>query len=83
MIVKVNISDLQTEVPEDMILGGKTLQILYAVERHGVVKMEPDDGPEWRLAIDQLRVIAGNVGYDFLEQDQVYWIIDASNTIKY
>ena len=53
--------DLQTEIPEGMILTGFAYRILHELELKGFAMWEQDDG-EFET-IKQLQEIAGNVGY--------------------
>lgn len=58
--------DLQTEIPEDMNLNIGTYVILKKLEATGAVSFQPDSSPKYVEIQEQLKVIAGSVGYILL-----------------
>lgn len=70
-------SDLQTEIPENMRPTARTIATLLTLEKKGVVRLQFDDSPQAYETREQLKEIAGNVGYEFISRnDHLAYLID-------
>ena len=76
-IIHVDASELQVDIPDGMLVNLRTLFALYALQQSGSVFVQIDDGPDGLVTMNQLKEIAKECDYIFVQsREHSFYLLD-------